>query len=314
MTDSKYHYLFGPVRSRRLGLSLGVDILPMKTCTQNCLYCQLGKDAPLTLERKVYVPTEAVLDEVRRRVEEGLTADFMTLSGSGEPTLHSDLGQIIDGIKKLTSIPVAIITNGTLLYQPEVRYQCAKADVVMPSLDAGDEETFARLNNPHPELNFEVFVNGLCSFRREYAGQIWLEVFFCRGINTDEKSIQNLARLIEKIQPDKVQLNTVVRPTTHTEALPVPFDELGKIAQKLHPNSEIIADFSRHSTTPGLAKDTHYADAILAMLRRHPCSLEDICAGLSARMDQIRPVVNELLKTGQILSDSRSGNVCYKIS
>jgi len=313
MTKSTYHYLFGPVRSRRLGQSLGLDIVPMKTCTQNCLYCQLGKDAPLTLERKVYVPTDAVLTELRQRLDEGLSADYITLSGSGEPTLHSELGVIIDGIKKLTGIPAAVITNGTLLYQPEVRRDCAKADVVLPSLDAGDEATFRRLNNPHPDLNFELFINGLCRFRNEYAGQIWLEVFFCRGINTDEDRIRNIARLIAKIRPDKVQLNTAARPTTHAEALPVSPQELEQIAPKLHPQAEIIADFSRHQGPAASANLTGNTEAVLAMLRRHPCSLKDIGIGLSLSPDQVRPLLDALLKTGQIVSDIRSGTEFFKI-
>ena len=168
MAGQKYQFLFGPVPSRRLGQSLGLDIVPMKTCTQNCLYCQLGKDAPLTLDRKAYVPTEAVLDELRRWLDEGHRADYITLSGSGEPTLHSELGTLLDAIKTLTDTPTAVITNGTLLYQPDVRRDCAKADVVLPSLDAGDEAAFLRLNNPHPDLKFQTFIDGLCQFRNEY--------------------------------------------------------------------------------------------------------------------------------------------------
>lgn len=309
MSAKKFHYLFGPVPSRRLGQSLGLDIVPMKTCTQNCLYCQLGKDAPLTLERKVYVPTDDVLDELRRWLGEGRTADYITLSGSGEPTLHSELGALLDAVKTLTAIPAAVITNGTLLYQPQVRRDCAKADVVLPSLDAGDEATFLRLNKPHPDLSFQTFVDGLCRFREEYSGQIWLEVFFCTGINTDDDSIQKLACLIEKIRPDKIQLNTAVRPTTHAEALPVPPDQLERIARKLHPKAEIIADFARH--TQPLSRQAS-PDDILDAIRRHPCSLDDLCRGLSLTPDQVRPLLNALLDSGQIASDIRSGIAFFK--
>lgn len=307
----KYHYLFGPVPSRRLGQSLGLDIVPMKTCTQNCLYCQLGKDAPLTLERKPYVPTGAVLDELRRWLDEGHRADYITLSGSGEPTLHSELGTLLDAVKTLTDIPTAVITNGTLLYLPDVRRDCAKADVVLPSLDAGDEAAFLRLNNPHPDLKFQTFIDGLCQFRNEYAGQLWLEVFFCLGVNTDDAGINNMARLIEKIRPDKIQLNTAVRPTTHAEAIPVPPDELERIARKLHPAAEIIADFSPHSHTSPQQADI---DSILDMLSRHPCSLNDLCKGLSLNPDQTRPLLNLLLNSGKISSDIRSGTEFFKIT
>ena len=307
----KYQYLFGPVPSRRLGQSLGLDIVPMKTCTQNCLYCQLGKDAPLTLDRKPYVPTGAVLDELRRWLDEGHQADYITLSGSGEPTLHSELGTLLDAVKSLTDIPTAVITNGTLLYLPDVRRDCAKADVVLPSLDAGDEATFLRLNKPHPDLNFQTFVDGLCQFRNEYPGRLWLEVFFCLGVNTDDASIRNMARLIERIRPDKIQLNTAVRPTTHAEALPVPPDELERIARKLHPAAEIIADFSPHSHTSSVQADT---DSILDMLSRHPCSLNDLCKGLSLNPDKTRPLLDLLINSGKISSDTRSGTTFFKIT
>lgn len=309
MPGKKYNYLFGPVPSRRLGRSLGVDIIPMKTCTQNCLYCQLGKDAPLTLDRKVYVPTRAILDEVRRKMDEGLEADYITFSGSGEPTLHSELGLMLDQIKSMTALPTAVITNGTLLYQPDVRRDCGKADVVLPSLDAGDEETFRRINNPHPDLNFETFIDGLCRFRGEYTGQIWLEVFFCLGINTDEASIRKIAQLIEKIRPDKIQLNTSVRPTTHAEAMTVPHDQLERIARLLHPAAEIIADFDSHAAPPAGRAD---ADAILDLIRRHPCSLDDVCKGLSITPRQARPLIDSLLEAGKILSDMRSGTAFFK--
>lgn len=310
MTGKKYHYLFGPVPSRRLGQSLGLDIIPMKTCTQNCLYCQLGKDAPLTLDRNIYVPIEAVLNELKCRINEGLQADYITLSGSGEPTLHSQLGLLLDRIKGLTKIPTAVITNGTLFSRKDVRQECAKADVVMPSLDAGDEMVFRRLNKPHPDLDFHSFIDGLCSFRKEYSGQIWLEVFFCLGINTDDSSVHSIAQLIEKIRPDKIQLNTAVRPTTHSEALPVPADQLEWIARKLHPNAEIIADFGRQSSFPTRQAD---AAAIVNMLQRHPCSLEDICKGLSLNQDQVYPLLGNLKDTGKIVSEIRYGTHFYKL-
>lgn len=301
MAQRQYHYLFGPVPSRRLGRSLGLDIVPMKTCTQNCLYCQLGKDAPLTLERKPYIPTDAVIGELDDWLAAGGQADTITLGGSGEPTLHSELGVMLDRIKAMTDIPTAIITNGTLLSLPDVRRDCAKADVVLPSLDAGDAATFARLNNPHPDLDYETFVEGLCQFRREYAGQIWLEVFFCLDINTDSDSIGVMAAQIQKIRPDRIQLNTAVRPTTHAQAKPVPRDILERIAKQLHPNAEVIADFGRSAAPEGLIIPAdELPDAILAVIRRHPCGLDDLCSALSMPADRVRPVLDGLLANGQV--------------
>ena len=175
-------YLYGPVPSRRLGLSLGVDIVPFKVCTLDCIYCQLGRTSEKTMERKDYVDVEAVLAELRAKLVEGLEADFITISGSGEPTLNAGLGQLIEGIKKITNIPVAVLTNGTLLTNQSVRADCARADVVMPSLDAGDDQTFRKVNRPHKDISIENLIAGLCAFRNEFAGQMWLEVFFCRRV------------------------------------------------------------------------------------------------------------------------------------
>lgn len=276
-------YLFGPVPSRRLGLSLGVDIVPLKTCTQNCIYCQLGVFGVQTVERKPYVPIEAVLSELRARIAEGLQADYITLSGSGEPTLNSEMGRLIDGIKKITTIPVAVLTNGTLLADPAVRADCAKADVVLPSLDAGDEATFKKINCPHKDINFSAFVEGLCKFRAGFTGEIWLEVFFCEGINTGDKEIEKIRAAILLIGPDKVQLNTVVRPVADESVVPVEPAKLADIAKRLGPDVEVIADFSGLEGEGNVEANT---ENIFEMLKRRPCSLEDICNGLGIHRDE----------------------------
>lgn len=309
MTKSTYRYLFGPVPSRRLGRSLGVDIIPFKTCTQNCIYCQLGKDAPQVIERKEYVPVDAVLEELKRKIAEGLETDVVTISGSGEPTLNSGLGALIDGIKQLVKAPVVVITNGTLLSRADVRHDCAKADIVMPSLDAGDPETFETMNRPHPDLDFSSFVEGLRRFRREYNGQLWLEVFFCEGINTDPKSITRIKEHICRIKPNKIQLNTSVRPVTHPEAARVSPEKLHDIARQLGDSAEVIADFSKHISTGELAAGQ--AD-ILDMLRRRPCSLDDICDGLALNRNLAQKILQELLDTSVILAEEKKQTIYYK--
>ena len=304
----KERYLFGPVPSRRLGLSLGVDIVPLKTCTQNCLYCQLGKDAPQILERKIYVPIHEVLDELQQRIASGLKADYITISGSGEPTLHAELGQLIDAIHRITSIPVAVITNGSLLWQGDVRADCAKADVVLPSLDAGDAETFQKINLPHPDIHFDQFIDGLVSFRKMYPGQIWLEVFICEGINTSELSLQNIRKMIKRIKPDKVQLNTAVRPTAHKQIQPVSPEKMDQIARQLECGAEVIADYKQNKS--GLSTCT--PASILEMLNRRPCSIEDLCAGLGADKDLVRQTLDKLIHLGQITSEKRDSKIFFK--
>jgi wyosine [tRNA(Phe)-imidazoG37] synthetase (radical SAM superfamily) len=304
----KETYLFGPVPSRRLGLSLGVDIVPLKTCTQNCLYCQLGKDAAQTLERRAYVPIEEVLTEIHHRIQAGLKADYITISGSGEPTLHLELGRLIDAIHHITSIPVAVITNGSLLWRQDVRDDCAKADVILPSLDAGDERTFQILNQPHPDIDFAKFVEGLCQFRRQYKGPVWLEVFLCEDVNTDNQSLENIGKLIDQIKPDKIQLNTAVRPTAHSHIHAVDPERMKILAKELGHNAEVIADFSAKKT----GQSGCDALSVLEMLRRRPCSVEDLCSGLGAKREILQKIVTHLLHTGQILPENRGRKTYYK--
>ncbi len=275
----KYKYLYGPVPSRRLGRSLGIDIIPFKICTLDCIYCQLGRSSKKTLERDEYVSTDAVLAELAEKIEDGLDADYITIAGSGEPTLNSQIGKLLNAIKKITNIPLAVLTNGTLFFRDDVREDCAKADLVLPSLDAGDEQTFRRINRPHADINIEKLVSGLAAFRNKFSGPIWLEVFLVAGLNTNTQQIAVIKNLIERIAPDKIHLNTAVRPTTEADVAAVTPDELEAIAAKLGDSCEIIADFSAaHAPTT----DTRTTpEDVFSMLKRRPCSVEDISAGLS---------------------------------
>ncbi|MBL7214880.1 MAG: radical SAM protein [Phycisphaerae bacterium] len=310
MSKETYHYLFGPVPSRRLGRSLGVDIVPFKTCTQNCIYCQLGKDTPQAIERKEYVPIDAVLDELKRKIAEGLETDVITISGSGEPTLNSGLGKLLDSIKQLTDVPVVVITNGTLLSRDDVRADCAKADIVMPSLDAGDPQTFETMNHPHPDIDYDTYVEGLCRFRQEFKGSYWLEVFFCEGVNTDPESIRKIKEQILRIRPDKVQLNTSVRPITHPDAARVSPEKLNQIAQQWGNSTEVIADFSKHIETGAF---TSGQAEILDMLRRRPCSADDICDGLGLNRNIAQKLIQQLLNTAKIVAEEKKQTIYYKI-
>jgi wyosine [tRNA(Phe)-imidazoG37] synthetase (radical SAM superfamily) len=301
-------YLYGPVPSRRLGRSLGVDIVPFKLCSLDCVYCQLGKTTEKTLHRGDFIPVEAVLAELKEKLAAGLEADFITIGGSGEPTLHSRLGALIDGIKKITRFPVAILTNGTMLYKPDVRADCAKADVVLPSLDAGDEQTYQRINRPHSGLSIEKLISGLCAFREESPGQIWLEVFLIEGFNTDNEQIAKIKEAIDRIRPDKVQLNTAVRPTAEPGIKALDAEKLQTIAEQLGENCEVIADFSsvRHGgNIEGKAED------VLSMLKRRPCSLSDISSALGISRDEALKYITHFQQQGVIDSRQKDGVVFF---
>jgi wyosine [tRNA(Phe)-imidazoG37] synthetase (radical SAM superfamily) len=308
--SNRNQYLYGPVPSRRLGLSLGVDIVPFKTCTLDCIYCQLGKTTCKTLERKEYVPVDDVLAELKRLLDAGLQADHITIGGSGEPTLHSGLGRLIEGIKKITSIPVALLTNGTLFYLPEVRADCVAADVILPSLDAGDQQTFDTVNRPHREITFDRLVEGLCALKNEYPGQIWLEVFCIDRFNTDSIQLAKIASAIKKIRPDKVHLNTAVRPTAEQGVEKIAPDKLQAIARQLATNCEVIADFASSSHCQKVTDNV--PQTLLSMLKRRPCSLNDICSALGLDASIALVSLDALREQGVVWSENKQGKTFFK--
>ena len=197
MEEKKRQYIYGPVPSRRLGRSLGVDLVPYKTCTYDCIYCQLGRTTNKTTERREWVPTNEVLAQLKDRLSS--RPDYITLSGSGEPTLHADMGRLIHEIKSVTDIPVAVITNGSLLWLSEVQAALLEADLVVPSLDAGSEDLFKYVNRPHPQIRFDQMLSGLRGFRRLFHDQYWLEVFLLSGVTTVEARIKALRDCIVDI-------------------------------------------------------------------------------------------------------------------
>jgi len=320
MTDRK-KYLYGPVPSRRLGRSYGVDIVPFKVCTLDCIYCQLGKTTTSTIERRDYGPVEPIVTELKNALAEGKEADFITIAGSGEPTLNIRLGELINGIKAVTNIAIAVLTNGTLFYRQDVRADCSKADVVMPSLDAGDEQTFKRVNRPHHDISVENVISGLCTFREEFAGQIWLEVLFVEGVNTGDEQVSKIKGAIERIRPDKVHINTVVRPAAEAGIKKLDAEKLQAVAGLLGPKAEIIADFSlghRNVTSVGLGTIVNRydinnrAEEVLSMLKRRPCSLDDICSGLGIHRNEILKYISDLQDRGIIQTESKDGKVFFK--
>ncbi len=220
------HHVFGPVPSRRLGRSLGIDLVPFKTCTYNCIYCQLGPTTNLTLERKEWVPFDKVIEEAREKIRSADGIDYITFSGSGEPTLHSRIGEMIRELKRLSSIPVAVLTNGSLLWQQEVQDDLLEADLVIPSLDAPDRGLFRHVNRPHPDLTFDQVVEGLVKFRERYSGKIWLEVFLLSGITGMESEVKRIADLARTVRPDLVQLITATRPAPMDFVEPVSLEDM----------------------------------------------------------------------------------------
>jgi wyosine [tRNA(Phe)-imidazoG37] synthetase (radical SAM superfamily) len=282
-------YLFGPVPSRRLGRSLGVDLVPFKTCTYDCIYCQLGPTTRKTIERKIWVPQDAVLAELPARLSS--KPDYITLSGSGEPTLHSQLDEFIARIKALTDIPVAVLTNGSLFWQEDFRQQIRDADLVIPSLDAGGETMFQVVNRPHGQIPFGKMLDGLVAFRQEYSGQYWLEVMVVGGYTATPAEIGRLAQCVARVRPDRVQLNTVTRPPAEKGAFGISPELLAHFSTLFDPPAEVIADFRE---VHGKAEFVGSREEVLAVVQRRPCSLEDIAQGLGMHQNEVVKHLEEL--------------------
>ncbi len=237
-------YIYGPVNSRRLGLSLGVTLTPYKICSFDCVYCQIGRTTDKTEDRKEYIPIQEILDELRswlqNNPQEAEKLKFITLSGSGEPTLNIKIGELIARIKQITQVAVAVITNASLLSSSLVRQSLSSADLIVPSLDAVDPKAFARVDRPHPSIKIEDIIIGLVELRKEFRGKIWLEVMLVRGINDDLRQIKKLKEAVDKINPDKVQLNSPVRTTAEQDILTVDKNKLEKIRNLLGDKCQIV--------------------------------------------------------------------------
>lgn len=309
MKPQRKNYIFGPVPSRRLGRSLGVDLVPFKTCSYDCIYCQLGRTTCRTIQRREWVPMDAVLDELKLKLT--CRPDYITLSGSGEPTLHSRLGEIIEHIQAMTAVPVAVLTNGSLLWQKEVREEVALADVVLPSLDAPDSERFEYINRPHSDITFERLVNGLETFRREFKGKYWLEVMLLDGYTSLPPQVRQLADWTRRIRPDKVQLNTAVRPPAEEFAMAVPPARLTELADLFSPKAEIVAEY--HQPEKRFVTDANQ-ESILELLRRRPCTEADIAGGLAIRAIEAAKHLASLEAGGRVVSQKRGDRVYYQLT
>ena len=297
-------HTFGPVPSRRLGFSLGVDLVPFKTCTVDCIYCQLGKTTCKTVERKEYAASGEILADLKRVLASSRRIDYITLSGSGEPTLNAKTGEIIRGIKEMTGIPVAVLTNGTLFANRVVREELASADLVVPSLDAATQRVFEEINRPHPSLRVESVIEGMVEFREMYEGEIWLEIMLVEGVNDSQEELEALRKAAQKIKPDKIQLNTPVRPPQEEFVKVLSGERLIEIKEVFGDNCEIIAEFERKEQKAYL-EDVE--NEILTLISRRPVTSEDISSSLGLHINEVLKYVESLEKGKKITSRIHQG-------
>lgn len=307
---ASYRHLFGPVPSRRLGRSLGIDLLPPKTCSFNCVYCQLGTTPHLVAERREWVPTAQVLAEIDRWAHSGAEADVATFAGSGEPTLHSGMGKVIDALHERTGLRTVVLTNGSLLYIQDVREQSAQADIVKVTLSAGDAETWNRLHRPESTLRYENFLEGLRLFAERYLGSLWLEVMLVEGLNDGEESVRAIADITRSLGAARVQLNTPVRPPAEHNAGRVSDDRLAVLANLFDPPAETLSA----TATPAVAKGQGRCPESIVLLdaiRRHPATADELARLFGCDADEVRSVLKPLLSTGRLEIRGTGPDACF---
>jgi len=308
----QYNHIFGPVPSRRLGVSLGVDLVTHKICSLDCIYCECGKTTRLTLNPDEYVKFEVVVAELEHYWLNNDDPDYITFSGSGEPTLNSRLGEVIEYIKqKKPHIKVAVLTNSTLLWDNAVRQALVAADLVVPSLDAISKKAFIQMNRPGRDLDIQKILNGLVIFSNDYKGKIWLEILILPGINDSQTELGLLKDAIKKIQPDLVQINTLDRPGTLSDIVPASKSELERVKKLLDfPHIEIIAKVEK-SITAGVKRDD-VRTAIIETIHRRPCTKEDLLKILKVEKQVLDTHIIELEKEHKIVGRKEKRGIFYQ--
>ena len=307
--------IYGPVPSRRFGLSLGVDLIPFKTCPFDCIYCQLGETDTLSSTLKQFYTMQEILADVKKALKDNPKPDVITLAGSGEPTLYKGLDVLIDELKKLDDIPVLLITNAALLWKKEVAAAALKANILAPSLDAGDEKTFARVNRPHIDITFEKFLKGLRDVTNAHTGEIRLEIMLIKNVNDSEKSMRAMANLLKDIRYDRIDLNTPVRPPVPERgALPCNDDTLA-MAQKIfgpkaHPIGSFIKKRDTHSLG-GRSFDDRDKD-VREMLMRRPCTAKDISDSMNINIHEVIKIIGRLVQAGLATEQPSDKDIYYR--
>jgi len=292
-------YVYGPVPSRRLGQSLGIDPILFKTCNYNCVYCQLGRTLGITNQRRDDIPPQQILAQVREALATHTRdcMDYITFVGQGEPTLCASLGLLIRHVKGMTDIPVAVITNGALLYQAAVREELSAADVVMPTLDAADQATFKRINRPWPKFRIEEIIAGMVAFRQSFAGQIWLEVMLVKGLNDGEPTLLRLRDALSAIRPDRLHINVPVRPPAEAWVEIPDDDSILRATAILGEAAEVVAPYGGQFDFGGVSDPLH---AILTIIRRHPMREQRLIETLGRfAAEEVEATLAELEATGQ---------------
>lgn len=304
--------VYGPVPSRRYGLSLGVDLVPRKACCYDCVYCQVGPTTALSVERREFFPVEAILEEVARALERGPRPEVITLAGSGEPSLHAGLGRVIQGLKRLADIPVLLLTNGGLLWREDVLGDALLADILSPSLDAPDAAVFLAINRPHPDITFERMRAGVRAACTRHPGSVRLEVMLAAGLNDDEACLEAFARQLSSLRAEVIDLNTPVRPSPGRGVPACTQERLLRAQALFGPRCLLVGEFAGRA---GQAMpDGEVERLVYALLARRPCTLSDLAVCLGLARERLDALVARGLAEGRLAREERAQGVYFFVS
>lgn len=299
----KYKHLFGPLMSRRFGRSLGIDLCPMKTCSYDCIFCQLGRTKEKTIKREEFFPLEAICNEIAHWLQTDGHAEYITLAGSGEPTLYSRFGELIDFIHSKTDIPVLLLSNGSLFWQREVREAASKVDVVKLSMSVWNQDLFEKINRPFQKVTFERMIDGEIKFRTEFKGKLILEVFLLAGINAITTDVRRIAKFTNQIRPETIHLNTVTRPPAESFACSVDKEKIERFSVIFTPSAEIPAEVSGSA----LLNKNIDEEKIFDLIRRRPVTLKQLADTFGAHPNEIAKITGKFLRASKIIIGNEHG-------
>lgn len=306
--------VFGPVLSKRLGNSLGIDVIPHKTCSYNCIYCQLGSEENTITDLTNYYSVDEIIYELKEALLNNKNIDYITFTGSGEPTLYKDLKKLIYEIKQITDIPVCIITNGSLLYKQEMRSNLLLADLIIPSLDAGNEETFKLIDNPNKEIDFDKMVEGLIEFKKVFKGEYWLEIFLLKDINDNEDELDDIIKIVKKIKPDRIQLITATRRVANEKAKALSDEELKKIKKYFNSKCDIEIDIPNISENHKGNTRILTEEDIVNFLIRQPDTAYIIAKSFNENERKVKELLDLLIKKNKVREEIVNGVVSYAVN
>ena len=317
MAQIKTKCVFGPVPSRRLGLSLGIDLLPFKTCSMDCVYCECGATTNLTCERREYFPTDAVIAEIDSVLAGKPKIDCVTFSGVGEPTLHSGIGRIIRHIRgHYPDLRICLLTNSSMLGDPALLQDLQGISLIIPSLDGSNEEELFKINRQHAAVTLKSVMAGLLAFRTRYPEiTMWLEIFIVPGVNDSPESAARFRDLAAQIKPDKVQLNSLDRPGVLDwvhPADPAVLDRIAAVIGEAAPVEIVSRHQKQVRIQNGQPDVTQYNELILKTLRSRPCTAEDLVSTLGIPADRIEPHLRRMERAGLVIPEPGPRGTFYR--